>query len=69
MPSMRSRLSLIHPSAWKVNAPKSICRIVHKPFPLADESPPEAGPRRSSKPQRLVVVDKNTEKRMPAYSS
>jgi hypothetical protein len=52
-----------------MNSPKSVCRIVHKTSPLADESPPEASPRRNSKLQRLVVVDNNTEKRMPAYSS
>ena len=34
--------ALIHPSAWKRNSGKSICRIVHRTYPLADKSPPEA---------------------------
>jgi len=42
-------------------------RIVYKTSPLADESPLDASPRRRFKTQRLVVMDKHTEKRMPAY--
>jgi hypothetical protein len=35
---------LIHPSAWKVNSPKSTCRILHNPSPTPLENHPSGTP-------------------------
>jgi hypothetical protein len=49
----RTDWSLIHPSAWKENSPKFVCRILHNPDPTGTKMPDNPAPAPYADPHML----------------